>query len=96
MQRAKNERAIAAAQVGKRRCQSTCCCMVPVLGEEMKTLGLGRKKIASLIKDEHKAVAEYSNGIASYEDKEDTSSAKVLKHIRGEEKEHARILKKLK
>jgi hypothetical protein len=70
--------------------------MVSFLGEKIMSLGLGRKKIASLIKDEHKAVSEYSKGIAKYEDKEDDSSAKILKHIRGEEKEHARMLKKLK
>lgn len=49
------------------------------------------KTVQSLIQDEHQAVKDYGEKAKQVS----SSSARVIRHIQGEEKEHARELSKL-
>ncbi len=59
-------------------------------------VGLAKKKIDHLVKSEHQAVRDYTAGIDEAKRKKDTRSTKTLGHIRGEEKQHASMLKNLR
>lgn len=58
-------------------------------------LGISRRTLNSRIKDEQKAQSDYGKDIAEAKRKKDTKSAKVIGHIRGEEREHESMLRKL-
>ena len=58
-------------------------------------LGISRRTLSSRIKDEQKAQSDYSKDITESKRKKDTKSAKVIGHIRGEEREHESMLRKL-
>ena len=58
-------------------------------------LGISRRTINSRIKDEQKAQSDYGKDIAEAKRKKDTKSARVIGHIRGEEREHESMLRKL-
>lgn len=58
-------------------------------------LGISRRTLNSRIKDEKKAQSDYGKDIAEAKRKKDTKSAKVIGHIRGEEREHESMLRKL-
>jgi len=58
-------------------------------------LGISRKTLNSRIKDEKKAQSDYGKDIAESKRKKDPRAAKVIGHIRGEEREHESMLRKL-
>ncbi len=58
-------------------------------------LGLSRKTLNSRISDEQQAQRDYGKDITETKRKKDKKSAKVIGHIRGEEREHETMLRKL-
>jgi len=58
-------------------------------------LGISRRTLNSRIKDEKKAQSDYGKDIAEAKRKKDPRAAKVIGHIRGEEREHESMLRKL-
>lgn len=58
-------------------------------------LGISRRTLNSRIKDEQQAQKDYSKDIAESKRKKDPKAAKVIGHIRGEEREHESMLRKL-
>ena len=58
-------------------------------------LGISRRTLSSRIKDEKKAQSDYGKDIAEAKRKKDPRAAKVIGHIRGEEREHESLLRKL-
>jgi len=58
-------------------------------------LGISRRTLHSRIKDEQQAQADYGKDIAESKRKKDPKAAKVIGHIRGEEREHETMLRKL-
>ena len=58
-------------------------------------LGISRRTLNSRIKDEQKAQSDYGKDITEAKRKKDPKAAKVIGHIRGEEREHESMLRKL-
>lgn len=58
-------------------------------------LGISRRTLNSRIKDEKQAQVDYGKDVVESKRKKDTKSAKVIGHIRGEEREHESMLRKL-
>ena len=58
-------------------------------------LGISRRTLNSRIDDEQQAQKDYGKDIAESKRKKDQKSAKVIGHIRGEEREHETMLRKL-
>jgi len=58
-------------------------------------LGISRRTLGSRIKDEQQAQKDYSKDIAESKRKKDPRAAKVIGHIRCEEREHESMLRKL-
>ena len=58
-------------------------------------LGLSRRTLNSRISDEKQAQKDYGKDVAESKRKKDHKSAKVIGHIRGEEREHEHMLRKL-
>lgn len=58
-------------------------------------LGISRRTLNSRIKDEQQAQKDYGKDITETKRKHDMKSAKVIGHIRGEEREHESMLRKL-
>ena len=58
-------------------------------------LGLAHSKIKPRIKDEQKAVSDYGRTIEEAKKKKDKKAVEIIGHIRGEEREHESMLKKL-
>jgi rubrerythrin len=59
------------------------------------SIGLSRKTLSKRIGEEQQAQKDYGKNLAEVKRKKDTKSAKVLGHIRGEEREHESMLRKL-
>lgn len=55
-----------------------------------------KKRISKLISDEKHAAVDYGKGVKAANKADDLPAAETFRHIQGEEKEHARELKKLK
>ena len=58
-------------------------------------LGISRRTLNSRISDEQQAQKDYGKDIAKSKRKKDQKSVKVIGHIRGEEREHETMLRKL-
>ena len=58
-------------------------------------IGLSRRTLNKRIGEEQKAQSDYVKNLAEVKRKKDTKSAKVIGHIRGEEREHESMLRKL-
>jgi rubrerythrin len=58
-------------------------------------IGLSRRTLNKRIGEEQKAQSDYGKNLAEVKRKKDTKSAKVIGHIRGEEREHESMLRKL-
>jgi rubrerythrin len=58
-------------------------------------LGISRKTLNKRIGEEQQAQSDYGKNIAEAKRKKDPKSAKVIGHIRGEEREHESMLRKL-
>jgi len=54
-----------------------------------------KARVSKLIADEKQAVVDYGKGIKAAHKESDPEASKTFHHIQGEEKEHARELKKL-
>jgi rubrerythrin len=58
-------------------------------------IGLSRRTLNKRIGEEQQAQSDYGKNLAEVKRKKDTKSAKVIGHIRGEEREHESMLRKL-
>ena len=58
-------------------------------------IGLSRNTISKRIGEEKKAQVDYGKNLAEAKRKKDSKAAKVIGHIRGEEREHESMLRKL-
>src|ERR1035437_1245071 len=58
-------------------------------------IGLSRRTLSKRIGEEQKAQSDYGKNLAEAKRKKDTKSAKVIGHIRGEEREHESMLRKV-
>ena len=58
-------------------------------------LGISRRSLNARINDEQQAQKDYGKHVAESKRKKDTKTAKVIGHIRGEEREHETMLRKL-